>query len=107
MAQTKKAARKRRKSGRRRLLGKTQILKEVIACLVAYTGRPKSFFTAETSLSAFIQGNAGRRAAASELSAWPALQAQGLRLTAAMLTTRNLGDLVAAVQAALRKSDAI
>jgi hypothetical protein len=106
MARTKKAARKPRKSGSSGSLGKTQILKEVIACLAAYTGRPKSFFTADTRLSAFIQGNARRRIVASKLSAWPALRAQGLRLTVATLTTaRNLGDLIAVFQAALRKPD--
>jgi hypothetical protein len=105
-AQAKRPAKAGRKRGTGKSPGKTQILREVIACLAAYTGRPKSFFSARTRLSAFIQGNAARRAVAARLAAWPALRDRGLRLSpAAVVSAERLSDLVPLIEASLRRPD--
>jgi hypothetical protein len=72
----------------------------VIACLCAFTGRPRSYFRSTMLLSRSVRGPAQRKEFARALSAWPPLRARGVRLTTrAFAPGGTVGDLALAAKA--------
>jgi hypothetical protein len=77
--------------------------KEVVGCLVFFTGRAASSFYYATPLAQILRNNLDRGTVAAKLSELPSFRARGIFLSAVSMKTANtVGDLVDLIEATAR-----